>query len=209
MNLRSIALGVVLACLAERSLASTDVSQLLKQGDAALANSEFSSAVKFYTAAIAQQPSAPLLYTKRAAAHLSLHQPSQALRDLDKAVELDGSFVQGLINRGKLQRQMCSFAAAERDFSRVLELKPGQKVAEAELRRAREAQAKYEALEAAVAAAAERHAAAEAEGQGASVAGRDMDRLRFSFDRLYEDAADCVKVGPSAGGENALCGGAV
>lgn len=44
-------------------------------------------------------PKAALLYTKRAAAYISLRQQSQALRDLNKAVEIDASFVQvGLLH---------------------------------------------------------------------------------------------------------------
>ncbi len=35
-----------------------------------------------------------MLYTKRAAAYISLRQQAQALRDLNKAVELDPSYVQ-------------------------------------------------------------------------------------------------------------------
>ena len=41
-----------------------------------------------------KDPAAALLYTKRAAAYISLRQQSQALRDLNKAVELDEGFVQ-------------------------------------------------------------------------------------------------------------------
>lgn len=52
-------------------------------------------------------PRASVLYTKRAAAYMSLRQASQALRDLNKAIENDDAFVQGYIHRGKLHRQMC------------------------------------------------------------------------------------------------------
>ncbi len=38
---------------------------------------------------------------------MSLRQASQALRDLNKAIENDDAFVQGYIHRGKLHRQMC------------------------------------------------------------------------------------------------------
>jgi hypothetical protein len=41
-----------------------------------------------------QSGSMALPYTKRAAAYISLRQVSQALRDLNKALELDGTYVQ-------------------------------------------------------------------------------------------------------------------
>lgn len=48
------------------------------------------------------QSTQPLLYTKRAAAYISLRSLTQALRDLNKAVELDDAFVQvGACRTGK------------------------------------------------------------------------------------------------------------
>ena len=61
-----------------------DVGQILTMGDTAFANGEFNSAVRHYTSAIDLDPSTVMLYTKRAAAYMSLRQHSQALRDLDR-----------------------------------------------------------------------------------------------------------------------------
>ncbi|KXZ44221.1 hypothetical protein GPECTOR_71g582 [Gonium pectorale] len=161
-------------------------------GDTAFANSEFSSAVRHYTAALDQQSTVPLLYTKRAAAYLSLKSLSQALRDLNKAVELDSSFVQasGYLNRGKLQRQMCNYDAAEQDFARVLELKPGQKVADQELKRVQAARMRLQVLEAAAEEALAAHAAGDTD-IGASM--RRAEQVQPSLDALYEESPDCLK----------------
>lgn len=86
-----------------------------------------------YTDAIHLDAASPLLYTKRAAAYISLRQASLALRDFNTALELDDSNVNGYIHRGKLRRQTCDVAGAEADFNRVLRLRPGQATATAEL----------------------------------------------------------------------------
>lgn len=131
MRLWLCAVGLVYLCLDEGF--ATDVASLLKEADASLASGDYNGAVRLYTSAIDLQPSTPLFYTKRAAAYISTKQHSQALRDLDRALELDDTFVQGYIHRGKLQRQLCNVDQGERDFQKVLVMKPGQKAATQEL----------------------------------------------------------------------------
>ncbi|GFR39803.1 hypothetical protein Agub_g291 [Astrephomene gubernaculifera] len=197
-------LHVLILGLLLLGLVQADVSQFLKLGDAAYANSEFTSAVRHYSSAIDLQSTVPLLYTKRAAAYMSLRSLSQALRDLDRAVQLDGSFVQGYLNRGKLQRQMCSYAAAQRDFERVLELKPGQKVADQELKRTLSARTKLEQLEALerqLSLQQQQQQASEGGGEGggdassnpAAAAVQALERIRPTLDALYEDSPDCLR----------------
>ncbi|KAG2501822.1 hypothetical protein HYH03_000321 [Edaphochlamys debaryana] len=198
---RALCLWALLGLIAYLEPCLADVAQFLKLGDTAFSNSEYTSAIRHYSSAIDLQSTVPLLYTKRAAAYISLRSLSQALRDLNKAVELDAGFVQGYIHRGKLQRQMCAYDAADRDFQRVLEIKPGQKVAEQELERSRAARSKYEAVQRAAAQAeAERAARAAAQGDqaqdDASRAQRgaeQLDRIRPTLDSLYEDSPDCIK----------------
>ena len=84
-----------------------DVAALLKDADAAFSRGEYNMAIRHYTSAIELDPKASVLYTKRAAAYMSSRQGSQALRDLNVAIENDATFVQGYIHRGKLHRQMC------------------------------------------------------------------------------------------------------
>jgi hypothetical protein len=50
-------------------------------------------------------PKTALGYTKRAAALLHQRKNADALKDLDRAVTVDTSFVQGFLHRGKLLRQ--------------------------------------------------------------------------------------------------------
>ena len=76
-----------------------DVGVLLKDADAAFSRGEYNMAIRHYTTAIELDPKASILYTKRAAAYMSSRQASQALRDLNHAIEHDNSFVQGFIHR--------------------------------------------------------------------------------------------------------------
>ncbi len=123
------------------------MAQLLKLGDMAFANSEFSSAVRHYTSAIGEGPATlrqpanrlafegfgspptlfhlhadvqetvPLLYTKRAAAYISLRSLAQALRDLNKAVELDSKFIQVSFNTDAVKRQPIGARAIKCKFN--------------------------------------------------------------------------------------------
>ena len=52
-------------------------------------------------------PKAALGYTKRAAAYLQQRKNNEALSDLDLAVEVDPTFLQGYLHRGRLLRQTC------------------------------------------------------------------------------------------------------
>ena len=84
-----------------------DVAALLKDADAAFSRGEYNAAIRHYTTAIELDPKASVLYTKRAAAYMSSRQGSQALRDLNHAIEHDSSNTGSYIHRGKLHRQMC------------------------------------------------------------------------------------------------------
>jgi len=102
-----------------------DVAGELRLGDSSIAQGQFTAGIKHYATAIAGNPLSALPYAKRAAAYLQLRQSDKALKDLNKAVEVDPTFVQGYLNRGKIHRTMCNFDRAEADFVKVLEMKPG------------------------------------------------------------------------------------
>lgn len=106
-----------------------DVGNLLREADAAFGRGEYNAAIRQYGEALDIDQKASLIYTKRAAAYISLKQSSSALRDLDKAIEYDSTFVNGYLHRGRLHKQMCNVPAARKDFSKILELRPGHKSA--------------------------------------------------------------------------------
>ncbi|CAD7696130.1 unnamed protein product [Ostreobium quekettii] len=109
------------------------VQIMIQNGDRSVSSGEYSDALSSYSAAIELDPKSPMLYSKRAAAYLILRQHGHALRDLDRAMELDREYVQGFIQRGRAHLEVCKFDGAEEDYQAVLELKPGHKTATAEL----------------------------------------------------------------------------
>lgn len=148
---------------------------LLKKGDTAFSNGMYTEAVKLYTVVIEHDPKTPLLYSKRAAAYISLRQMSSALRDFGKALELDPSYVQGYVNRGKLHRQVCNVAAAKEDFNKALSLKPEHKTATKELEVANKVEQLLDHLNNL------RH-------------NQNWDGIRHAIDQLNKEAPDCVPV---------------
>jgi len=104
----------------------------MKKGDQALSNGELTAAVRYYTNAIEADPKSPLPYNKRATAYIQRKENEKALRDLNAAIEADGSFMSAYTNRIRLQRSMCKYTGAQADVEKLLEMKPGQKTALAE-----------------------------------------------------------------------------
>jgi len=103
-------LGAVLWVTLPTAAASA-ATDMLKAGDAAFGNGDYSTAVRHYTAALEIDPNTPVFFTKRAAAYMAIKKYTQALKDLDRAVELDENSTQGLLSRGKLHRSASSHAA--------------------------------------------------------------------------------------------------
>ncbi|KAK9811786.1 hypothetical protein WJX72_009936 [[Myrmecia] bisecta] len=109
--------------LADTGLASAqDTASVLREGDAAMSRGEFVSAIRHYGAAIAADPKAAILHTKRAAAYAGLGEHKQALRDLDAAVDLDSGLVQGYLHRGRLLRDGTSKEVIRTHLAAVFEV---------------------------------------------------------------------------------------
>lgn len=117
-----------------------DAGSHLQAGDQAVSRGEFTAAIKHYSDFITADPKAPLGYTKRAAAYLQQRKNDAALQDLNLALEVDHTFLQGYLHRGRLLRQTCQFFAAIADFTKILEIKPGHAAAEKELKNTKEAE---------------------------------------------------------------------
>lgn len=58
-------------------------------------------------------PAAPIGFTKRSAVYLQQRKYVEALADLDRAIAVDSTFLQGYLNRGRLLRQMCRYAIGD------------------------------------------------------------------------------------------------
>ena len=78
---------------------ASDAGAALKAGDAALARGETGAAVDLYSRAVEADPKGLLPLTKRAAAYGKLGEHRMALKDLEQALQLDGTSVQALLHR--------------------------------------------------------------------------------------------------------------
>ncbi|EOY07800.1 Mamallian P58IPK isoform 1 [Theobroma cacao] len=65
---------------------------------------------------------------------------SEALNDLNAAIEADPAFSEAHLRRASVLRQLCRYEESEKSYKRFLELKPGNSVAEKELSQLHQAQ---------------------------------------------------------------------
>uniref|UniRef100_A0A383VTQ7 J domain-containing protein n=1 Tax=Tetradesmus obliquus TaxID=3088 RepID=A0A383VTQ7_TETOB len=178
LHLLYCTVGALLWAALPGALASA--AAMLQAGDAAYGNGDFSTAIRHYSTALDLDATAPLFYTKRAAAYMSLKKYAQALKDLDRAVDVDDTFMQGYLHRGKLHRQVCSLASAKSDFEKVMQLKPNHSQAAKELAALQELESAVKELAA---------VAAQSDSAGAAV---DAAAAQQLLDRVYKTAPDCI-----------------
>merc|ERR1719231_2062030 len=82
----------------------------------AASNGDFSKAVEHFTAVLQLTPS-PLVYAKRADAFLKLKKPNAAIRDANKALELNPDSAKALKVRGAAQRYLGEYEKAKKDLA--------------------------------------------------------------------------------------------
>lgn len=69
-------------------------------------------------------PNEPKLYFNRANSLKILGQLKEAIKDYDRAVQLDSAFLSAYINRGNTYEALGDLKNASADFERVLEMDP-------------------------------------------------------------------------------------
>jgi tetratricopeptide (TPR) repeat protein len=77
-----------------------------------------------YSAALALDPSNPLILYNRGNAYFDRQQYERAIRDFSRAIELDQSFALAYFNRGLAQERLGDNAAAAMDYRRAVALDP-------------------------------------------------------------------------------------
>lgn len=85
---------------------------------------EFQTAVKHYTEAIKRNPDDPKLYSNRAACYTKLAAFDLGLKDCDKCIELDKSFLKAYLRKGKILQGMQQHSKAQGVYQRALEIDP-------------------------------------------------------------------------------------
>lgn len=101
-------------------------SQLRSLGDQAQGRNDFTAAASAYTRLIQVEPTQNNYYT-RAQLYLRQRKYDRVIPDLNKAMELDKSFVKGLQTRAKIFKLQGRCAEAAADLEQILTLKPGDK----------------------------------------------------------------------------------
>merc|ERR1712183_670717 len=83
---------------------------------------DFSNAVKTYTEAIRRNPTDPKIYSNRAACFTKLMSFDLAIKDCDKCIELDSSFLKAYLRKGKVLQGMGQHSKAVDVYQKALEL---------------------------------------------------------------------------------------
>ncbi|CAF3904606.1 unnamed protein product [Rotaria sp. Silwood2] len=93
----------------------------VKRGEAQAKLSEgaFEEAISLFTQAIENNPQSAILHAKRAQCYIKLQKPNAAIRDCNRALELNENSQQALKWRGKAHRMLGDWEAAYRDFCKA------------------------------------------------------------------------------------------
>ncbi|GAA5977430.1 hypothetical protein JCM11641_000960 [Rhodosporidiobolus odoratus] len=83
-----------------------------EEGNKAFKAGDFASAVTHYSESLKRNPSDPRGYTNRAQAYTKLMALPEALKDAEKAIEVDGTFVKGYIRKSTVLFAMKEFDKA-------------------------------------------------------------------------------------------------
>jgi tetratricopeptide (TPR) repeat protein len=95
-------------------------TMLMQQGQALQGEGRFDDAIAKYGAALALQPSNPVIHNLLGVAELQRGGPAKAIEHLNKALQLAPSYSDARNNRGAAYLQLGQLAQAESDFLAVL-----------------------------------------------------------------------------------------
>jgi small glutamine-rich tetratricopeptide repeat-containing protein alpha len=105
-----------------------------QEGNALMSSKQYDKAIHAYTEATKLDPSNPVYYSNRAAAHSSKSDHLTAAVDAEKAIELDPKFTKGYSRLGHARYCIGDYAAAADAYRRGLELEPNNASMQAGLR---------------------------------------------------------------------------
>jgi|LauGreDrversion4_2_1035121.scaffolds.fasta_scaffold184850_1 stress-induced-phosphoprotein 1 len=94
--------------------------ELFKSGD-------FPGAIKEFDEGLRRDPLNTALYSNRSAAFIKLLEPAQALRDANKAIELDPKFVKAWARKGTSHQLLKEYHKAIDAFDKGLQIDPSSK----------------------------------------------------------------------------------
>jgi DnaJ family protein C protein 3 len=102
---------------------SADVHKHLEMGRIHLESRQFADALTHYHAAVEGDPDNYQTYYKRALVFMALGKYSQALKDLDRVIELKHDFTSAVLQRASLLLKQGRLNEAHIDFEQVVSTK--------------------------------------------------------------------------------------
>ncbi|KAF8168229.1 hypothetical protein B0H34DRAFT_779630 [Crassisporium funariophilum] len=93
-------------------------------GNAQMSSKDYDAAIESYNSAATLDPTNPVYYSNRAAAHSSKGDHLSAVGDAEKAISVDPKFVKAYHRLGHAQYSLGDFKAAANAFERGLKLEP-------------------------------------------------------------------------------------
>jgi len=110
---------------AEEAYINPEIAEQEKQkGNDCFKKGEFADAVKFYSEAVKSIPRDAKIYSNRAACYTKLTAFDLALKDCDKSIELDPSFVKAYLRKGNALKVMGQTQKAMDVYEKAMEIDP-------------------------------------------------------------------------------------
>eukprot|EP00088_Acartia_fossae_P053946 TRINITY_DN6163_c0_g1_i5.p1 TRINITY_DN6163_c0_g1~~TRINITY_DN6163_c0_g1_i5.p1 ORF type:complete len:327 (+),score=110.15 TRINITY_DN6163_c0_g1_i5:48-1028(+) len=110
---------------AEEAYINPELAEQEKQkGNECFKKGEFADAVKYYSEAIKRNPADAKIYSNRAACYTKLTAFDLALKDCDKSIELDPSFVKAYLRKGNVLKAMGQTQKAMDVYEKAMEIDP-------------------------------------------------------------------------------------
>lgn len=103
----------------------TNADKLKQKGNTLMSGKKYDEAIQTYTDAISLDPTNPVYYSNRAAAHSSKGDHLLAIGDAEKAIEVDPSYVKGYHRLGHAHYSLGDYKEASASFQRGLDVEPG------------------------------------------------------------------------------------
>ncbi len=107
---------------------SSALISLKTQADKLFRGGSYAAAIKLYSELLLVDPEAvrwsAVIYSNRAAAHMSLNSYTEAVNDCNKAIALDDEYARAYLRRARAHKAQHHYAASIRDFRRYLSSDP-------------------------------------------------------------------------------------
>lgn len=110
-----------------------DYETLKNKGNDSFKAKDYEKAITYYTSAIKEKDDEAIAYSNRAICYIYLKQYFHAIKDCDRALELDSSLTKAYYRRAIALKELSQFQKALIDFQKVFSLDPTFSLAQKEI----------------------------------------------------------------------------